>query len=452
MSLEQHLIGPPLTAEYEPPYQSFVNFAYDPNRPIFTSMAVDSMLTDPRVTLGMALLRGPILSNSRFFVHCDDPEAKEFIATQINRYWRNGAGLSLRSMRYGWQPAEIIYRNINGQLQYDRLRIIHPRDAKARTLKGCLVGMDVTGINGHSSDKTLFIGCPKTLWSVHNRHEHRWYGRSRLYGSFPPWYEKWARRGFRDQRQLWFYKYAFRGPIVSYPPGAQSPIVGSPPGTPSTDHRLIAQMIGDAWAAGNTVCIPAADPTKPSWGIEDPVAANAPDGFLEYGYSLDDEIWEGMEIPPEIARSAKGGADGIQIGGGGGRDIPQQAFFSILSELSFDTINDFDEQCISQLVAMRYGRDLYYEIECFGLLRGQDQDTQPGAFEQSQGDETTNLGNENDKPNNDSIQMADNLASFIENEKGREPISVKYNKNEEKELCQHYRRHSDYQFRITRSA
>lgn len=442
---ERYLTGAPLTAEYEPPSQSFVNFLYDPNRPIFVPQAVDSMLTDPRVRLGLALRRGPILSNSRFFVHCDkNPEAKQFIATQINRFWHNSAPIALRNTHYGYKPAEVIYRSIDGQLQFDRLRDVHPRDAQARTLKGMFVGFDVGGIQGRQDP--LFIGCPKAYWSVHNRAAHRWYGQSLLYGAFPPWYEKWARRGFRDARQMFYYRYAFRGPVIHYPQGSQPPASGSAPGTPPRDNRYLAQEMGDKWAAGATVTFPSSDPTKGvGWTLEDPVSLAAPDGLMEYGRDLNDEIWEGMEIPPEVASGARSSGDGISIGGGGGRDIPMQAYFSILSEDAYSVMTDLDEQIIAPMVSMKWGKDLFYEIECFGLLRGQDQETEPGMSEP--GEETANVGDEGGPPQAEKgeIRMSANP------DYSRQPIIQIYNDQEEKKIARHYRRISDYQFKMRRA-
>lgn len=443
MSFQDNLTGPPLTAEYEPPYQSYASFLYDPNRPIFTPLAVDAMLTDARVTLGMAMLRGPILSNSRFFVHCDNPEAKQFIASQINRFWRNSADISLDSMQYGYQPAEIIYRSMEGQLQFDKLKYIHPRDAKPRLLKGIFCGMDVNGLSGR--DQALFIGSPKAFWSTNRRRKHRWFGQSQLYGSFPPWYEKWGRRGFRDQKQLFFYKMAFRGPIIQYPVGAVPPVTGSPDGTPGKDNRRIAQEIGDKFITGSTLCLPAPDPNKPSWNFIDAQTNGTPDGFLQYGHDLDDEILEGMEIPPEIARSSSGG-EGISIGSGGGRDIPQQAFYSILSQNCLSLMTDIDEQILNPLVQMKWGKDLFYEIEAFGLLRGQDSDQEPGAMEQSQADPTTNMGEEDGTD----VQMS--ARSFSGEERLKVPSRIVYNLNEERRLIRTYRKHSDFQFLLGRSA
>jgi len=438
MSNPYSLLGPALTADYEPPYQSFVNYIYDPNRPLFNAMAIDAMLYDPRVTLGLAIIRGPILTHSRFFVHCDNPEQKDFLAKQINRFWRNSADLALEAMPYGYQPAEVIYRSIDSQLQFDKLKYIHPRDAKVRTLKGAFCGIDVAGTSLNNRE-SLFIGVPKSFWHVHRRRKHRWYGQSRLYGAFPPWYEKWARRGFRDQRQLWFYKNSFRGPIIKYPVGTLPPPTGSPVGTMGRDHRQIAQEMGDKFASGATVTLPATPPTNPQWEFLDPAAQAAPDGLLSYGHDLDDEILEGMEIHPEIVRATRGGGEGLTIGGAGGRDISQEAFYAILSEICLGLMTDLDEQILTPLSRIRFGDEANYEIECFGLLRGQNQNESPSPAQNSSGEETVNMG---ENPTNQ-VQMTDSLGEFA-------PSG--YNKTEEKQLVRHYRKVSDYQFKLGRVA
>src|SRR5690242_13228541 len=92
------LLGPPRTAEYEPPDTALAAHLYHPNRPFFHINVIDAMLTDARVVFGLKLIRGPILSNARFLVNSKNEMVRQFLIKQINRFWRTSAPIALRNM------------------------------------------------------------------------------------------------------------------------------------------------------------------------------------------------------------------------------------------------------------------------------------------------------------------------------------------------------------------
>lgn len=365
------LLRPPITAEYEPPDLALSAHFFHPNRPLFTLWHVDAMLTDARVRFGLDLLRGPIITNAHFVVHTKNPALKLFLASQINRFWRTSIQAALRCMDYGFLGCEVIYRSVDNLLQFDRLKFLHPHNTRVVTVKGEFVGMDVSRVGNTNS--SVYVGRPKAFWTVHARDSHAWYGRSRLRGAFLAWNEIWSDHGYRDQRRVWFYKNAYAGPKVGYPPGSTpSENAGEPP----LDHRQIAQQMVDFMVSGTGVTYPVigAGP-QGGWVIEDAKPISIPEGLLEYGDQLGDEIWEGMGIPPEVARAEGTGAFA-------GRRVPQQAFYSVLQEIMQDIITDFDEQILMPLTRMNFGSGENYEIECFGLMR---EESDPGE-ESAQGD------------------------------------------------------------------
>jgi hypothetical protein len=372
------LLGPAKTAEYEPPATSFALYFFRPNHPIFTLYHIDAMLTDPRVIFGLKLIRGPILSNARFLVNTADVSLKRYLVAQINRFWRTSAAIALRNLDYGFLGCEILYRAHKNTLQFDRLKFLHPHTTRVVTRKGQYLGIEVSRVSNDIG--TLFLGGPKSFWTVHQRDQHHWYGRSLLRGAFLPWNEMWSDHGYRDQRRLWFYKNAYCGPKIGYPAGsAPSEVEGMPP----TPHRVIAQKILDNMTAGSGCVYPivAGADKAGGWLFEDPRPIPIPEGLLQYGDQLNDEIWEGMGIPPEVARAEGTGAYA-------GRKIPQQAFYSSLQEIMQDLITDLDEQILKPLVYMRAGSGADYEIECFGLLRTTPEE-EKNAFEDSQSESVT---------------------------------------------------------------
>jgi hypothetical protein len=376
----QQLLRPPITAEYEPPDLALSAHFFHPNRPLFTLWHVDAMLTDPRVRFGLDLLRGPIITNAHFIVHTKNIALKTFLASQINRFWRTSIQTALRCMDYGFLGCEVLYRSVDNFLQFDRLKFLHPHNTRVVTVKGEFVGMDVARVG--TVDSTVYVGRPKAFWTVHARDSHAWYGRSRLRGAFLAWNEIWSDHGYRDQRRVWFYKNAYAGPKVGYPPGSTpSEEAGEPP----LDHRNVAQEIVDKMVTGTGITYPviAAGP-QGGWIIEDAKPISIPEGLMEYGDSLADEIWEGMGIPPEVARAEGTGAFA-------GRRVPQQAFYSVLQEIMQDIITDFDEQILKPLTFLNFGASQSYEIECFGLMRSEDQDEQ-GGIENPQAQSTADQG------------------------------------------------------------
>ena len=371
----QDLLRPPITAEYEPPDLALSAHFFHPNRPLFTLWHVDAMLTDARVRFGLDLLRGPIITNSHFVVHTSNAALKQFLSNQIGRFWRNSIQTALRCMDYGFLGCEVLYRSVDNLLQFDKLKFLHPHNTRVVTMKGEFCGMEVSHVGRCGG--SLYVGRPKSFWTVHSRDSHIWYGRSRLRGAFLPWNEIWSDHGYRDQRRVWFYKNAYAGPKIGYPPGSTpSENAGEPP----LDHREIAQEMVDKMVSGTGVTYPVlGQGPQGGWIIDDARPISIPEGLREYGDQLRDEIWEGMGIPPEVARAEGTGAFA-------GRRVPQQAFYSVLQEIVQDVITDFSEQILDPLVQLNFGPRNSYEIECFGLMRTEGEEMNGGVeAPQSQG-------------------------------------------------------------------
>lgn len=361
------LLGTPITADYEPPDLALSAHFFHPNRPIFTLWHVDAMLTDSRVNFGLDLIRGPITTNATFNVVTKNAMLQEFVMKQIDRFWRTSIGTALRTMDYGFLGTEVLYRSVDNMIQFDRLKFLHPHNTRVVTRQGEYIGMDVYRVG--NVDTSVYVGRPKSFWTVHNKSAHTWYGRSRLRGAFLAWNEIWSEHGYRDQRRVWFYKNAYAGPKVGYPPGATpAEITGVEP----LDHRTVAQEIVDKMVSGTGITYPMVGTGEQGgWKIEDAVPISIPEGLLEYGDQLYDEILEGMGIPPEVARAEGTGAFA-------GRRVPQQAFYSVLQEIVQDIITDFDEQILLPLVRMNFGALDHYEIECYGLMRQSPEEEQAG--------------------------------------------------------------------------
>lgn len=378
-----------ITGDYRPAVFRLHSRYFFARRPWFNLDAVGSMLADPRVCFGLEMIKGPVLQNAKFHVKTDDPDIKEFLVNQITRFWQNSAARALRAIAWGFSGHEALYEVVDGLISFDILKDIHPLDTRPVTKHGKFVGMTVKHSRGTEGEgfRKVFVGGPKAFWHVHWRDQHPWFGRSRLMGSFPPWWETWTDDGYRDIRRLYFHKYAFDGGTVYYPPG----------GTPDSNgivrsNKDIARDAFEKKKTGGITFLPntTTDSGNREWEVQDPVISSAPPGLLEYGQELRDEILEGMGVPPEVARAEGAGAFA-------GRRVPQQAFYAILQELVQWLIMDADTQIFRPIVGLNFGSNhARYSIRAFGLLQEE--------LEANKGEEEIPLGEQPAPPSDASAE------------------------------------------------
>lgn len=325
--------------------------SYTVNRPLFTVAHVREMLTDPRVQFGLWLLKGPILTARPLCtVVCSNERARQYLISNINRFWLVAAGRALRAIEWGASAHEVEYRRKqDGFVHFHALRDFDRNDIEVFSLHGRFCGLKIRSQHQHVPP---YLGWPKAFLHVHNREANPFYGRSRLHAVYIPWWEKWGHGGYRDVRRLWYFKCAYNGGVIFYPPGSTKNEQGI-----VVPNREIAQEIIEKLRAGGVLALPAQlgnvgqGQGAPSWDYKPPEAAASPTGLLEYGTFLDNEILEALGIPPEVVQS--GGDQGF--GSSTGRQIPQTAFYATLQELAQWLLHDLDEQILRFLVRWNFG-------------------------------------------------------------------------------------------------
>jgi hypothetical protein len=328
------------------------------NKPPFTPSVIMAMLTDPRVIYGLWLIKGPILSNAHIAVKCDNEIVRKFLVDLINRFWSNSAVRALKGIDWGYSAAEVKYREVDGYVQFDELNDFYSPDVRVVAHNGEPVGVYVK--SGQDS-KEFYLGAPKVMMHVHWRERNKWYGLSRLYGAHVPWYEIWSDGGFRDIRRLWYYKNSYEGGTMRHPVGFTRGINGE-----MKNNRDVARELVEKKRAGGVLTIPntpAGDQGGFAWEYEPPTAAAPPQGLIEYGKDLKDEILEAIGIPPEVISS--GGDQGF--GSSTGRQVPQMAFYSTLQELFQWLVYDLDYWIARPLVEINFGPGIQYELNLFKL-------------------------------------------------------------------------------------
>ena len=381
------LLSEPISQEYVPQVGlSF--FTLSRNRPIFSNRVIHDMIPDPRVIFGLMLLKGPINWRTRFFteeeaetidipqligeldvkfpyiVKASNPEVEKFVKKTISRFWTTSTNAALRALEWGFSGSESLYEESDGKIQFDRLKSLNPPDTKAVTKDGEFVGLTLRNFSRASlinDPKTVFIGGPKAFWHVHWRERHPYYGLSRLFGAYIPWWEQWSDGGYRDIRRLWFYKNAFEGGIIWHPPGT----------TRDSNNMIIvnkdyAREIIEKKRTGGVMAFPnspAETPNGRAWDYDPPTPLPVPAGLLEYGATLRAEILEGMGIPNEVIESP--GNQGF--GSSAGREVPELAFFAIIQELVQWLVSDVHSQIIKPLLMLNFSDSVDVEIIPFPM-------------------------------------------------------------------------------------
>lgn len=333
---------------------------FNPARPIFWRSFVPLMMKDPHLSYGMEILKGPIVSKAKFEVECDDAEIAEYVQSELDSFWLRGVAQALDCLIWGYSGHEIIYDfNIeSGLIEFKELRFLHPRDVKAVTRDGELVAIEVKRTRKTDSDP-IYIEPPKCLWLVHDDKSNRWYGRSRLEGAFNSWWQMWKPKGYLDLRHMWFHRYAYEGGILYYPDGTtQNPETGE-----EIPNAVVATELLDKKETGSSLALPQKTGENRDWEWEAPKGNQPPEGLLEYGDALRDEMWEGIGVPPEVAKQEGTGSFA-------GRRVPQQAFYSMLQELANVVAFGFDTQSILPRVKLSWGEDApSYKINPISILQ-----------------------------------------------------------------------------------
>lgn len=358
-------------------------------RPMFDAMQVEQMLLDSRVAFALRVNAAPLLLG-QVKVNGPHPAVNKFVGEQWDRLWSNAAPKIVRTPVYGFSGYEVMYREVEGRWEFDKLLDRDPLECRVLTQAGRLAGMECKP-NPHrewfprdSAGGGRLLGM-KALWLTHSARYGRWYGESSLEPAYPPSFEKRMTGGAQDLRRLRMVKDAWLGLIVGYPMNLS---IVRPDGV-AINGRDIAREIQDSIMSGGAVAIPTdvdQNTRAPLFTLTRPTDVQGATPILEWSQSLDGEIWEAIVGAKEIAEAA-------ESGGFSGRSIPFLTFLMGRNTEFNDYLQQTDAQILRPLVCLNYGEDAACEyeikpvdlVETVGKLMGGGQPQAEGGQGQGQG-------------------------------------------------------------------
>ncbi len=268
-----------------------------------------AMLRDPAIQMGMLALMSPFPS-VHYEVRANSKEIKQFIENTIHRFWTHDLQkVLLHYLPHGTFVGEVLYDRDQdtGLWKYAGIDDFHLDEVQAlrrgRVLTGARISHGSALLAGTylpgDGNRTNELRPPKLFWCSHKALCGDLFGLSVFEPSWDAWMEKVGAHGAIDIRKLWAFSNAFRGAIVTYPPGTTN-VNGV-----EVDNQDIAREIGEKYATGASMTMPF-EPDEHGnnqWSVQDPKMNGEIRGLIEYPDKLDEAMWMGMDCPPEAIRS-----------------------------------------------------------------------------------------------------------------------------------------------------
>lgn len=328
--------------------------------PPFTTRAIEWMLLDYQVQLGMSLLSAPILKPT-IQIKTQRSEVQEFINTTVRNFWRKAMPRICPTGRsYGIFGAEVLYELGNdGNVHFKDIRDIYPLDLGLLHRGSSAYGITVkTGMSGVADDdndepETIKLWGMKGFIYVHRKRFSTWIGRSDLRPAYEPWLEKTNEFGAKHAKRLWFSKCAFTGGILLHPSGTfiERQTDGTSRNRAYRDvaREALQKMMNGSSMAFDNISGELAK-TQGSWDFINPTINGDGTTMIDNIDRCDLEILRGMGIPDDILSS-----DSESGSGYAGRRVPVSAFFIAQTEILQAMFNSFQTIVLDPLLALNFG-------------------------------------------------------------------------------------------------
>ena len=356
-------------------------FHYGVHEGQFSWYDIPRMRQDPRVKLCFRVIRGP-LDSVKWTVKAKSPQVAKEVDDIIKKFWRQDLDKAVRMVEWGSAAGKVNYSydRDSGAVKFENVQEFSIVDAKPLQIDGKMVGITVSGLGLSSvvssgpddpANPSKFFA-PQYIWFANDPEFGNFWGKSRYQGAWAPWMEKRGKKGALDSRRLLFFKYAFRGGTMKHPIGSIETENGI------VSNADYAREIIEKGETGNVMTMPSIndDKGKPLWEYEPATIISGDSSkFLEYPKALDEEITEGMELPPEVVKAIEAG-NGL----GNNRSVPFIVFLTGEDAVAKSIIHSVVEHICKPVVAFNHGPDEDFEVEVESLLPKEDppQPEQPG--------------------------------------------------------------------------
>jgi hypothetical protein len=362
MAAAPQLLGPPLTAAYRPRVVGRFSLFHD-HSPLFALADVEEMRRDGRIRLGLRAIKSPV-SVAKMVPRASDKNVAAYVARQLKYLWKDELESLLLMIEYGTAGGEAVWarKPKTGLVELDCLRHVHHQDLQPLELDHKFWGVRIRPVN-------VDLPPGRGFWLVNQPDLNKYWGQSRLHGAWQPWKEKCGRHGARDVRRLWNIKNCFGGGMLRHPPGSTRDEFGV-----IKDNADYARELLEKLEAGGTIVLPNTRDENGNYLWEFiPAAVNGDvPGIRETVKDLDNEIFEGMEIPLEIIQASESGS------GWAGRTVPFLLFLTGEDQIVWNVVQTLKRQLIDHGVRYNFGGEADYEIEVESLVP-KDKDTPGGG-------------------------------------------------------------------------
>lgn len=356
----------PVSQGYEAsPWAMF--YANWQDRPRFNMFMAELMLTDPRVAFGLAISNG-LLMALQVKATGTDAKVVKFVQEEWDRIWESSAHQILRAEPYGFMGYEVMYREEEGLVKFDKLLDRYPTDTRPLTLRGQIRGIKIDAKRRAYGKGIIDMATPtvltgmKALWLTHDEQYSNLFGRSSLLTAYPPWYEKTMKGGTLDLRKLRMTKDAWMGDCLRFPEHKTYKTEG---GVEVTARQMAAEL-QELRASGGGFVLPSTRDVNgnPEWEYTGPTDVSGATGILECITAVDCEIFDGLLIPREVVEAAETGS------GFSGRSIPFMAACTIRDVRAREKVKQIKAQVLDKEVALNFGLESakHYELEAVPLL------------------------------------------------------------------------------------
>ena len=374
------IVGPSKTAGYKPVDDRW--FRRPRDLPPFDWWAIQAMLMEPTIRLGLAMRAAPLMAAEFAYkegeewtpgIKCEDEVVGAFVLRQYKTIWQQ-LDLLLDDQVWGWCAGEITFRlTEQNTVEIDKVLPRQCKDTRLLEKDGKPFGVRVNRIE-NAPEGHVDLPFPFAFWHAHRPQPGLRYGTSILEGAYSPWADKWLEGGALSVRRKFMFKDSYGGAILYYPEGTTTV------GNEIVGNEKIAMEIVSQLEAGGVVTLPSDVDEKGNrkWEIERATSPGNPQHILQFPKDLDTEQLRGMEIPDDVLTAEA-------TGSWAGKTVPMQAFFNGLETWLRCKLRAI-KPTVDYLILINFGRKYWYEVTTKPLaLQAMEQQGEKKAPDQGAG-------------------------------------------------------------------